>query len=242
VNINKLEKITEHIKDVFWFLFLTWWIFIVIFTILNFSSVSDYVSQWFFSSQETEKKINKSINEDQKKQDLFIPRWAKKLVKKEYPVLDLAISPIDSRIIIPKLWINVPIMEMWVNSLKVDKWSDFENAVQGELKKWVVHYPWTAEAGEEWNLFITWHSSYYPWDDWKYKSVFAKLSYLNVWDEYFIFQNQKKYWYKINEKKVVNPNNVSVLKQESWKKLSTLMTCTPVWTALRRLIIKSELM
>jgi len=64
---------------------------------------------------------------------------------------------------------------------------------------------------------------------------------LEVWDEYFIFKNQKKYKYKIVEKKVVKPTDVSVLKQEKWKKISTLMTCTPVWTALRRLIIKSEL-
>lgn len=237
-----MQKFLNYTKDFFGFLFLTWWIFIIIFTILNFSSVIDYVSQWVFSSQESEEKINKSINEVEKKQNLFIPRWAKKLVKKEYPVLNIAISPADFRIVIPKLWINVPIMEMWVDSLKVKKWSDFENAVQWELKKWVVHYPWTANAWQEWNLFITWHSSYYPWDNWKYKSVFAKLSYLNVWDEYFIFQNQKKYKYKITEKKVVNPDNVSVLKQESWKKISTLMTCTPVWTALRRLIIRSKLM
>ena len=232
----------EKIKDLFGFLWLTWWIFIVIFTILNFSSVNDYVSQKIFSHQESEEKIKKSINEWEKKQDLFIPKWAKKLVKKEYPVLDVSISPIDFRIIIPKLWTNAPIMDMHVDSLQVDKWSDFENLIQTELQNWVVHYPWTAKAGEEWNLFITWHSSYYPWDPWQYKSIFARLTYLEVWDEYFVFQNQKKYWYKVIERKVVKPNDVSVLKQERWKKISTLMTCTPVGTALRRLIIKSELM
>ena len=232
----------EKIKDFFGFIWLTLWIFIVIFTILNFSAVTNFVSQWVFSSEENEDKINKIINEDKKEQKLFIPKWAKKLVKKEYPVLNLAISPIDFRIIIPKLWVNAPVWDMDVESLQVEKWKDFENAVQTELQNWVVHYPWTAKAWEEWNLFITWHSSYYPWDKWRYKTIFARLSYLDVWDEYFVFQNQKKFWYKIKEKKVVKPDDVSVLKQEKWKKISTLMTCTPVWTTLRRLIIKSELM
>lgn len=237
-----MQKILENFKDFIGFIWLTWWIFIVIFTILNFSAVQNYVSQEFFSSQESEEKIKKMINEEEKEQNLFIPKWAKKLVKKEYPVLDLSISPMDFRIIIPKLWVNAPVMDMEVKSLQVEKWSEFENAVQSELQNWVVHYPWTAKAGEEWNLFITWHSSYYPWDPWRYKSIFARLSHLDVWDEYFVFQNQKKFWYKIKEKKVVYPDDVSVLKQEKWKKISTLMTCTPLWTALRRLIIKSELM
>ena len=234
----------DKIKDLFGLLLLTWWIFIVIFTILNFSALSSFVSQKLFSKQilQEENKINKSIDEVVKKQKLFIPKWAKKLVKKEYPVLDIAVSPIDFRIILPKLWVNAPIMEMWTDSLEVDRWSDFEDAVQKELQKWVVHYPWTAKAGEEWNLFITGHSSYHPWDPWKYKSIFAKLWYLDVWDDYYVFQNQKKYHYRVIEKFVVKPDNVSVLKQEKWKKMSTLMTCTPVWTTLRRLIIKSELL
>lgn len=237
-----MQKFLEHIQDFFGFLFLTWWIFIVIFTILNFSSVNNYISQAIFSSEAAEEKIKKMINEEKKEQNLFIPKWAKKLVKKEYPVLDLAVSPLDFRIIIPKLWVNAPVMNMAVDSLQVDKWSEFEWAIQEELQNWVVHYPWTAKAWEEWNLFITWHSSYYPWDKWRYKSIFAKLSHLDVWDEYYVFQNQKKYWYKVSEKYVVKPSDVSVLKQEPWKKISTLMTCTPLGTALRRLIIKSELM
>ena len=231
----------RKIKEILGFLLLSVTIFIVIFSILNYSAVQSYISQWLFSSKKQEEKIKKMINEESKKQELFVPRWAKKLVKKEYPVLNLAVSPVDFRLIIPKLWVNAPIVEMPVSSLEVKKWTDFENKIQSELQKWVVHYPWTAWPWEKWNLFITWHSSYYPWDPWKYKTIFAKLWYLEVWDEYFIFKNQKKYKYKIVEKKVVKPTDVSVLKQEKWKKISTLMTCTPVWTALRRLIIKSEL-
>jgi LPXTG-site transpeptidase (sortase) family protein len=108
------------------------------------------------------------------------------------------------------------------------------------LKKWIVHYPWTANPWENWNLFLTGHSSYYPWDNWKYKDIFSRLWELEVWDVYFVFKNQKKHTYKILEKKEINPKNISVLNQPKNKKFSTLMTCTPVWTTLRRLIIKSE--
>ena len=182
-----------------------------------------------------------SLWESDQKQDLMIPTWSVKLVKKQYPSLDLHIAPIDTRLIIPKLWTNVPILSMPTQTLAVNEWSEFEDKVQWELKNWVVHYPWTALPWWIWNTFITWHSSYYPWDDWRYKDVFAKLHKLDIWDSYYIYSWQKKYKYHITEKKVVTPSNVSVLEQPQDKKISTLMTCTPLGTNLRRLILVSEL-
>jgi len=232
----------KQLKEILSFLWLTSVIFICVFTLMNFSAIKEIVSPYIFAEEVKKKEIilKKTVDVEPKKQALLIPQWAKKLVKKEYPIFTTPISPIDSRIIIPKLWVNAPIMEMWVSSLNVSNWKEFEVSVQSELKKWVVHYPWTARAWEIWNMFVTGHSSYYPWDDWKYKDIFARLHKLDVWDEYYVYQNQKKYTYKITEKKEVNPKNVSVLAQPETKRISTLMTCTPVWTSLRRLIITSE--
>jgi len=41
-------------------------------------------------------------------------------------------------------------------------------------------------------------------------------------------------------KKEVKPSDVTVLDQPTNKRVSTIMTCTPVGTTLRRLIIKSQ--
>lgn len=234
----------KHFREIVSFLLLTSVIFVWIFTIMNFPAIKEIASPYIFAEEVQKKEIilKKTVNVIKKEQKLFVPKWAKKLVKKEYPTFTASISPIDSRIIIPKLWVNAPIMEMWKSALAFSNWKEFENSVQWELKNWVVHYPWTARAWEIWNMFVTGHSSYYPWDDWNYKDIFARLHKLEVWDEYYIYQNQKKYTYKITTKKEVNPKNVSVLSQPKNKRISTLMTCTPVWTSLRRLIITSELL
>jgi len=100
----------------------------------------------------------------------------------------------------------------------------------------VVHYPGTASPGQVGNVFITGHSSYYPWDPGKFKDVFAVLGQLEVGDEYFVYFGQQKFTYKVREKYEVSPDNVNVLQQPHDKKVSTLMTCTPVGTTLRRLI------
>ncbi|NCC71648.1 sortase [bacterium] len=43
-----------------------------------------------------------------------------------------------------------------------------------------------------------------------------------------IYYNQKKYVYKIKEKKVISPGNVSVLNRNKKKSEVSLMTCRPI--------------
>jgi LPXTG-site transpeptidase (sortase) family protein len=47
-------------------------------------------------------------------------------------------------------------------------------------------------------------------------------------DEVIMYYNQKKYVYKIKEKRVIKPGDVSVLKRNQNKDELTLMTCWPV--------------
>ena len=51
----------------------------------------------------------------------------------------------------------------------------------------------------------------------------------------------KKYTYKIREKKVITPWDVSVLERNQDKSEITLMTCWPIGTTLNRLIVTWEL-
>jgi len=104
----------------------------------------------------------------------------------------------------------------------------------------VVHYPGTANPGQAGNFFVTGHSSYYPWSPGHYKTVFARLGELSEGDEIWIYYNGDKHRYIIRTKKEVVPSDISVLNQPSDQRLTTLMTCTPVGTTLRRLIIVAE--
>jgi LPXTG-site transpeptidase (sortase) family protein len=164
----------------------------------------------------------------------------KKEVKKSFAWIDFPIAPTDNRIIIPKLGKSVPLVDMSTEHIEGENWVDLEKQIQSGLRGGVVHYPGTAKPGQFGNVFITGHSSYYPWDPGQFKDVFALLGQLEVGDTYIVYYNQKKYEYRVFEKKEVMPDNVQVLEQPRDKKISTLMTCTPVGTALRRLIIQSD--
>ncbi|OGJ53881.1 hypothetical protein A3D11_04195 [Candidatus Peribacteria bacterium RIFCSPHIGHO2_02_FULL_49_16] len=150
------------------------------------------------------------------------------------------VGPPDHRLIIPKLDLNVPISIPAHDALLAEDWKKLENDIQDALENGVVHYPGTARPGQAGNFFLTGHSSYYPWAAGNFKSVFAKLGLLDVGDEYWVYYNGDRYRYRIKEKKEVRPSNVGVLDQPLDKRLSTLMTCTPVGTTLRRLILVAE--
>lgn len=157
-----------------------------------------------------------------------------------YAWLDFPVVPTDNRLVIPKLAKSVPIVEMGTEHLEGENWTELEKQIQSTLQHGVLRYPGTAQPGQYGNVFITGHSSYYPWDPGKYKDVFAILDQLEVGDEYIVYYDQKKYTYKIFEKVIVNPNDTSVLQQPQDKLISTLMTCYPVGTTTSRMIIKAE--
>lgn len=155
------------------------------------------------------------------------------------PSLDLEVAPLDNRLIIPKLDKNIPLVESDPAKLVNADWKSMEQTFQEDLQKGVLHYPGTAEPGEAGNVFITGHSSYYLWADGAYKNVFARLNQLEVGDDFIVYYDQQKYHYRVREKKEVKRDDVSVLSQTE-EHLLTLMTCSPVGTNLRRLIVIAE--
>lgn len=214
-------------------------IFTISFALLNFSAVKSLFS-YYITGEKTASELNESLGEDHKTAIPLPPKGAKKLIQKEFPPLAMSIAPIDYRLVIPKIGINVPLIGLPENFIADDIWSKFEHEIQDALRQGVVHYPGTANPGETGNVFFTGHSSYYPWDKGQYKEVFANLNQLSVGDEYFVFYQQKKYTYKIVEKKEVRPSETHVLEQPKDQKLSTLMTCWPVGTALKRLVVVAQ--
>ncbi len=151
-----------------------------------------------------------------------------------------AVGPFENRLIIPKLNKNIPIVRPSMDGLMQENWKKFEEDIQVALKDGVVHYPGSAKPGQAGNFFVTGHSSYYPWDDGSYKDVFARLKDLNPGDTYSVYYGGDRHTYRISSKKEVKPSDVSVLDQPTDKRISTLMTCTPVGTTLRRLVVMAE--
>lgn len=159
--------------------------------------------------------------------------------KQQFPSLNMLVTPPDNRLIIPKINKNIPIVEIEsVN--ETEDLTNIDDEILNGLKNGVVRYPGTAKPGEEGNIFLTGHSSYYLWDDGEYKEVFALLFQLEVGDQVIVYYDQEKFIYQITEKKEVAPSEVNVLAQPDGEHKITLMTCTPVGTNLRRLILVGE--
>lgn len=143
----------------------------------------------------------------------------------------------DSSASLPEInnnYLNVPV----INIKAPISWGVKNNPdeVATRLTKGLIQIQGTALPGEIGNVFITGHSSNYPWAKGNYNNVFAILNKVVVGDMAQIKYQNIDYLYKVKEIKVVEPSDVSVLKSKNESTL-TLMTCTPVGTSLRRLIV-----
>jgi len=149
----------------------------------------------------------------------------------------LAINPSDNRIFIPKIGKNVPLVHVPPHQ----NWNQLEKNIQAGLQNGVVVHPVSRAPGVFGNFFITGHSSYYAWDNGRFKDVFALLHEMEIGDEVEVFWKNKKYKYQIFQKEIVSPTKVEVLSQPNDESIITLMTCTPVGTNKNRLILVGKL-
>lgn len=130
---------------------------------------------------------------------------------------------------IPKISVKAPII-----------WDTPEEEILDKLTGGVAHYKGTSHPGEGGNIFLVGHSSNYFWVSSDYNTIFSLLDKLERGDRVEITYNNKKYFYDVEDKKVVNPEEVGVL-QNTPKETLTLMTCWPVGTSLDRLIVQASL-
>jgi len=172
-------------------------------------------------------------------QELLPVAKTPELSKKQIPNLSLAIAPPDDRIIIPRINKNVPVEKVKTENLVKRDWGALEKDIQESLRDGVVHYPGTAEAGQHGNVVITGHSSYFAWDPGRFKDVFALLHEVVIGDQIIVYHDQAKYLYKVYDTKVIIPDEVEVLTQAGGDRL-TLITCTPVGTNLKRLVVLAK--
>lgn len=96
-----------------------------------------------------------------------------------------------------------------------------------------------ARPGEAGNVFLTGHSSNWPWTG-PYHAIFSNLDRLKPGDEIFIDWD-RRYRYRVLSQRVVSPSDISVLTNDTTKHQLTLMTCWPPPTTFGRRIVVAEL-
>ena len=103
----------------------------------------------------------------------------------------------------------------------------------GDLRKGPGHYPETPLPGEGGNAAIAGHRT-------TYGAPFNRLDELVTGDEIQVTTRRGTYRYEVQDKLVVLPNRVDVLDPTPEPRL-TLTTCTPKYSAARRLIVVARL-
>lgn len=188
-------------------------IFILTFMLVNFSALADK-SRYFWETR------------------IRHQAYAGRTVPKTPTPSSLATQAFDpaasATLVIPKIGVEAPII-----------WNVPEEQINNKLLEGVVHSQGTALPKAKGNIFITGHSSYYSWSSSPYKDVFALLDQLSPDDQIYIKYPNKTFIYTVQSSKVVNPQALQAMDQ-SLDQL-TLMTCVPIGTNLKRLLVISTL-
>ncbi|MBI4235612.1 class E sortase [Candidatus Peregrinibacteria bacterium] len=240
---NEKRTVKEILKDTFRQLAVSFVILVIGVVLINFQAYSQIAkSKWqdFFGTQEVSplEEIVRPQNDIKYTKTVLKTSNNPEVQKKQIPALNLEVAPSDNRIIIPRINQNIPIVRVDSESLIKRDWGALEKDMQEALRGGVVHYPGTSLPGQSGNIAITGHSSYFPWDPGRFKDVFALLHKVVEGDHIVIYWDQKKYVYEVNKITIVLPDDIEILKQTPTDKL-TLITCTPVGTNLKRLIVEA---
>lgn len=113
------------------------------------------------------------------------------------------------------------------------------------LKYWSLIYPDNINSTywEKWNITIMWHSSYLKSDNWRYKTHFQVIIWLEEWKEIWIYKKIndkfKRFRYIVKKSYDTEPYDIDIINSTDKSEL-TLFTCTPIWWDGWRWIIKSE--
>jgi sortase A len=240
----KKRTILSIVKDAGRQIFVTLLILIVTFVAMNWSAL--YQRAKFkidgMSGNQEESVLLEVVNQEKTpkpKQKLVDTNQATLSQVQTIPELDLEIFPPDTRLVIPRIHQNLPVLRVSSEHLIQKDWNALEKDMQEALKYGVVHYPGTSLPDQSGNTVITGHSSYFPWDPGRFKDVFALLEEVILGDRVALYYDQHKYIYEISNIDIVLPSNIDILKQTSDKQL-TLITCYPMGTNLKRLVVTAD--
>ena len=140
----------------------------------------------------------------------------------------------DPRIIIPKINVNAPIVYN----------TDYDQASQLKaMEKGVAYFGIpgaNSKPGQVGNTVLSGHSSNDFIDDGQYKFVFALLERLKQGDIFYLHYKGIRYTYTVTKTDVVLPNDVRSLIYPTSKPIVTLITCTPLGTSQKRLLVTAE--
>lgn len=149
------------------------------------------------------------------------------------PASTVTVGP-EPRLIIPKINVDTPVFY----DIPTDKASQDKAMENG-----VAHFGIpgaNSHPGQVGNTVLSGHSSNDVFAAGDYKFIFMQLEKLEVGDTIYANYEGKRYTYVVTSKEIVLPSEVNKLVYDTNKPVMTLITCTPLGTALKRLLVTAE--
>lgn len=138
----------------------------------------------------------------------------------------------ENSIEIPKIKISAPLI--------VDKSLD-DNAIFKALDRGVVLYPGSFLPGEKGQTIILGHSAPQGWPKIKYDWVFSQINDLEVGDEIFVYFDNKKYTYWLENKIFLERGEELPENLTNSENMLILTSCWPPGKNLKRIAILAKL-
>ncbi|MBI5449086.1 sortase [Candidatus Gottesmanbacteria bacterium] len=145
------------------------------------------------------------------------------------------IDPInkDFSLIVPKVGINAPVLA-GVNPSDPGEYME-------ALKKGIAHASTSFFPDEDGTVYLFSHSTNYDWFVKDLNAVFYLLKNLDTGDIMVVFYKGRRYTYKLTEKRVVAPSDISYLIPQPGSKRLILQTCWPPGSITERLLLFADL-
>lgn len=155
-----------------------------------------------------------------------------------YPLLkELLFPPIYTVEEKESLEFSVEIPSIKVFSKVVENVDPFNQSEYVEsLKEGVAHASNSDLPEGDGTVYLFAHSSDVPWRITRYNTAFFKLGNTEVGDEVIVRKDGREFKYEVYDKKEVWPDQIEYLTKDQGDIL-ILQTCTPVGTALKRLLV-----
>ncbi len=138
----------------------------------------------------------------------------------------------DFSLIIPKIGVNAPVFA-GINPANAKEYGEV-------LKKGIAHASTSYFPGEG-TTYLFSHSTNYDWFVQDLNAVFYHLKNLTEGDLIVVFYKGKEFTYKLTEKRVASPSEISYLVGQAGDKRLILQTCWPPGSTSERLLIFADL-
>ena len=146
----------------------------------------------------------------------------------------------DPRLIIPKINIDVPaIYENTMGSSQIETYNRQMTAMEKGVA-WFGIPGANAKPGQNGNTVLSGHSSNDWFDGGEIKFVFANLHRLTEGDTIYAHYGGIRYAYVVSGTSIVMPSELDALRVGNDKPMLTLITCTPLGTSEKRLLVFAE--